>query len=99
MPCVHVSARVAAIHQPTHSQSHGCVSLRCSAIPSMSRSYVWLAGKDMVMKLPTTERVLALLRTGTPDERVAFVKQLPPNELLESGIDLVSSTNPGMVVV
>ena len=37
------------------------------------------------MKLPTTEQVLALLRTGTPDERVAFVKQLPPNDLLPVG--------------
>ena len=50
------------------------------------------------MKLPTTQQVLALLRTGTPDERVAFAKQLPPTEM-EAAISLVSSTNPGMVVV
>ena len=54
--------------------------------------------KDTVMKLPTTQQVLALLRTGTPEERVAFVKQLPPTEL-EAALSLVSSTNPGMVVV
>lgn len=51
------------------------------------------------MKLPTTEQVLTLLRTGTPDERVAFVKRLPPTELLEAAIALISSSNPGMVVV
>lgn len=51
------------------------------------------------MSDPTVDEVLALLRTGTPEERVEFVKGLPPNDFTDLAIGLVGSTTPGMVVV
>lgn len=60
---------------------------------------VAILGRDTVMTLPTKDQVLALLRTGPPAERVAFVNQLPPTGLEEAAIALMGSSNPGMVVV
>ena len=50
------------------------------------------------MKLPTKEQVLALLRTGTADERVAFLKSLPPNEFTGIALGRMDSDMPGMIV-
>src|SRR5215510_14751554 len=55
--------------------------------------------REVVMTIPTKERVLALLRTGTPDERVAFLKSLPSNGFIDSAIGLMNSDSPGMIVV
>src|SRR5688500_10967850 len=54
------------------------VSARVTALPH--QYVVWLAGKEIAMNLPTTAQVLTLLKTGTPDERIAFVKRLPPTD-------------------
>jgi CHAT domain-containing protein len=51
------------------------------------------------MTIPTKEYVLALLRTGTPDERVALLKSLPPNGFTDSVVDLIKSDSPGMIIV
>jgi len=47
----------------------------------------------------TREQVLALLSTGTPEERVAFLRSLPPNGFKDAAAALMGSGNPGMVVV
>ena len=51
------------------------------------------------MKVPTKEQVLALLRTGTPDERIAFLKSLPPNGFTGFAVGCMDSNMPGMIVV
>ena len=47
----------------------------------------------------STDEVLNLLRTGTPQERFAFAQALPPNDSLETALLWVGSDNPGMVIV
>lgn len=47
----------------------------------------------------TSDQVLTLLRSGTPDERTEFLSQLPPNGLKEAATGLIGSENPGMVLV
>jgi len=51
------------------------------------------------MELPTREQVLALLRTGSPAERLAFLASLPPNGFKDAAAALLGSSAPGMVVV
>ena len=51
------------------------------------------------MTTMTKDMVLALLRTGTPEERAAFVQGLPPNSYKNLTLSLVGSHIPGMVVV
>ena len=51
------------------------------------------------MILPTKESVLALLRNGSPGERIAFLKNLPPGGFKDAAAALTGSDNPGMVVV
>jgi hypothetical protein len=51
------------------------------------------------MELPTKDEVLALLRTGSPAGRLAFLARLPTNGFKDAAAALVGSSNPGMVVV
>src|SRR6266566_4438357 len=55
--------------------------------------------EDRCMTIMTKQQVLALLRTGTPEERVAFVSGLPANTFKDLALSLVGDENPGMVVV
>jgi CHAT domain-containing protein len=50
-------------------------------------------------KMPTKENVLALLRSGTGSDRIDFLQSLPPNGFSSVAAGLVSSENPGMVLV
>ena len=45
------------------------------------------------------ERVLDLLRTGTPEARIELLRTLPPNEFKNSAASLIGSDSPGMVIV
>lgn len=47
----------------------------------------------------TSNQVLALLRSGTPDERLEFLQQLPSNAFKDAAVGLIGSDNPGMVLV
>lgn len=51
------------------------------------------------MRTFTSNQVLALLRSGTPNERLEFLQQLPPNGFKDATIALIGSDNPGMVLV
>jgi CHAT domain len=51
------------------------------------------------MDLPTKDQVLALLRTGSPAERLAFLTRLPANGFKDVAAAHMNSSNPGMVVV
>jgi hypothetical protein len=51
------------------------------------------------MMSPTKEQVLALLRTGSPADRVAFVTQLPANGFTEAAAALLGSGNASMAVI
>jgi len=51
------------------------------------------------MWILSTDQVLNLLRTGTPQERIAFTQALPPNDSLGMALAYVGSDNPGMVIV
>src|SRR5262249_28182241 len=51
------------------------------------------------MELPTKDEVLALLRTASPAERLAFLKRLPANGFKDVAAAHMNSNNPGMVVV
>ena len=47
----------------------------------------------------TSDLVLTLLRSGTPDEKKAFWQDLPPSGFKDSVAELFNSNNPGMVLV
>ncbi len=47
----------------------------------------------------SSDQVLDLLRSGTEDERVAFVQNLPPSSFKDASLALVGSDNPAMVVL
>ena len=47
------------------------------------------------MTLPTKEEVLVLLRSGTSDQRIVFLKRLPAGEFTPATTSLISSNNPG----
>jgi hypothetical protein len=47
----------------------------------------------------TEEQVLDLLRTGTPEARIDFLRNLPPNGFKDSAASLMGSDNPGVVIV
>lgn len=51
------------------------------------------------MNIPTREKVLALLRSGTGSERIEFLNSLPPNSFTTVAAGLMGSDNPGMVLV
>jgi hypothetical protein len=51
------------------------------------------------MSILSTDQVLNLLRTGTPQERIAFTQELPQNGSLGMALAWVGSDNPGMVIV
>src|SRR4051812_33822119 len=52
-----------------------------------------------VMNTPTKQQVLELLRSGSPAERVTFIKNLPANQFSNAAIGVAASDNPGGVVV
>jgi CHAT domain-containing protein len=45
------------------------------------------------------EQVLALLRTGTPGERIAFLRSLPQNQFRDMAATLMGSDNQGMALL
>ncbi len=47
----------------------------------------------------TEKQMFDLLTTGSPAERIGFVKSLPPNGFKDMALGLVGSENPGMVVI
>jgi CHAT domain len=51
------------------------------------------------MWILSTDQVVNLLRTGTPQERIAFVQSLPQNNSLGVAQAWVGSDNPGLVIV
>ena len=51
------------------------------------------------MWILSTDQVANLLRTGTPQERIAFTQALPQNDSLGMALAWVGSDNPGLVIV
>ena len=51
------------------------------------------------MWILSTDQVANLLRTGTPQERIAFTEALPQNDSLGTALAWVGSDNPGLVIV
>ncbi len=47
----------------------------------------------------TKAQVLELLRSGTPEERIEFLHDLPPNGFKDAAVGLIGTNNPGMVIV
>ena len=45
------------------------------------------------------QQVLNLLRTGTPADRIEFVKNLPPNGFKDATLGLIGSDNPSAVII
>jgi hypothetical protein len=51
------------------------------------------------MKVLVKERVLQLLRNGTPESRLEFLRSLPPNDFKEQSVPLIVSNNPSHIVL